>query len=106
MDRIENDASNSSSILQCVFVAAVTFLPSPCLATVRMHIQTHRLMGGIYEVCHLDGVRWQDIHTRFNNNWFRHSKVDKVGYTVSLLLFFFQNKESRLESTKHYGAFG
>jgi hypothetical protein len=34
MDRIENDASNDSSIVARVFVAAVTFLPRGCLATV------------------------------------------------------------------------
>jgi hypothetical protein len=44
---IENDTSNSSSIVACVFVTTVTFLPSRCLATIRgIHIQTHRLMGG------------------------------------------------------------
>jgi hypothetical protein len=32
---IENDASNNSSIVACVFVIAVTFLPSRCLATIR-----------------------------------------------------------------------
>jgi hypothetical protein len=32
---IENDASNNSSIVACVFVTAVTFLPSLCLATIR-----------------------------------------------------------------------
>jgi hypothetical protein len=32
-DRIENDVSNNSSIVACVFVAAATFLPSRCLAT-------------------------------------------------------------------------
>jgi hypothetical protein len=32
---IENDASNNSSIVACVFVTAVTFLPSRCLATIR-----------------------------------------------------------------------
>jgi hypothetical protein len=31
---IENDASNNSSIVACVFVTAVTFLPSRCLATI------------------------------------------------------------------------
>jgi hypothetical protein len=31
---IENDASNSSSIVACVFVTAVTFLPSRYLATI------------------------------------------------------------------------
>jgi hypothetical protein len=32
---IENDASNNSSIVACVFIIAVTFLPSRCLATIR-----------------------------------------------------------------------
>jgi hypothetical protein len=31
--RIENDTSNNSSTVSCVFVAAVTLLPSSCLAT-------------------------------------------------------------------------
>jgi hypothetical protein len=31
---IENDASNKSSIVACVFVAAVTFLLNRCLATI------------------------------------------------------------------------
>jgi hypothetical protein len=47
----KNDASNNSSTVACVSVAKVTFLPSRCLATIRgVHIQTHRLVGGIYEV--------------------------------------------------------
>jgi hypothetical protein len=32
--RIENEAFNNSSILASEFVAAVTFLPSRCLATI------------------------------------------------------------------------
>jgi hypothetical protein len=32
---IENDASNNSSLVACVFVTAVTFLPSHCLAKIR-----------------------------------------------------------------------
>jgi hypothetical protein len=40
---IENDASNNSSIVTCVSVTAVTFLPSRCLATIRgIHRHTHR----------------------------------------------------------------
>jgi hypothetical protein len=35
-------------------------------------------MGRIYEVCHLDGLRWHDIHTRIHDNWFRHSSNIKV----------------------------
>jgi hypothetical protein len=31
---IENDASNNASIVACVFVTAVTLLPSRCLATI------------------------------------------------------------------------
>jgi hypothetical protein len=34
-DRIEIDVSNNSSIVGCVFVTAVTFLPSRCVATIR-----------------------------------------------------------------------
>jgi hypothetical protein len=33
-DRIENVASNNSSIVACVFVVAVTYLPNRCLAMV------------------------------------------------------------------------
>jgi hypothetical protein len=32
---IENDALNNSSVVACVFVTAVTFLPNRCLATIR-----------------------------------------------------------------------
>jgi hypothetical protein len=34
MDCIENDVSNNSSIVACVFVTAVTFLPSRCLVKI------------------------------------------------------------------------
>jgi hypothetical protein len=63
-------------------------------------------MGGIYEVCHLDGLRCHDTHTRFNKDWFRHSKVDGEGGFIDThrqhdnlisILQFFQNKESRLK---------
>jgi hypothetical protein len=41
MDRIENYANKTSSIVACVFVAAVTFLPSRYLATVEeIYLQT------------------------------------------------------------------
>jgi hypothetical protein len=73
MGHIENDASNNSFIVACTFDTAVTFLPSRCLATIggtfteqfpsidkgifieplpsndrEIHIETHRLMGGIF----------------------------------------------------------
>jgi hypothetical protein len=68
-------------------------------------------MGGIYELSRLDGLRCHDIHTKFRNDWFRHSKVNGGGWgwdsqtqrqhadRISLHLFF-QNKESRLKQEK------
>jgi hypothetical protein len=40
---IENDASNNSSTVPCVFVTAVTFLPIRCLATIRGFIPSRCL---------------------------------------------------------------
>jgi hypothetical protein len=55
-------------------------LPSHCLATMgRTHIQTHRLMGGIYEACHYDGLICHNTHIKFHKGWFRHLKVDGGG---------------------------
>jgi hypothetical protein len=47
-DRIDNDATNNSSIFASVFFAAVTFLPDSCLATIGGYTYRHRLMAGIY----------------------------------------------------------
>jgi hypothetical protein len=53
-----------------------------CLATIgRIRIQTHRLMGGIYEVRRWDGSLCRDMHSKFNNDWFRHSRVKWCGFT-------------------------
>jgi hypothetical protein len=60
-------------------------------------------MEGIYELRRWDGLRCHDIHTKFHEDWFSHSKVDEGdtqthrqhGDLISLLLFF-QKKESRL----------
>jgi hypothetical protein len=41
MDRIENDMSNNSSIVACVFVVVVTILPSSCLATISGYTYRH-----------------------------------------------------------------
>jgi hypothetical protein len=48
MDVVQNDASISYSVDVCVFSAAITSLPSRCLAAVK----GHSLMGGLCEVCH------------------------------------------------------
>jgi hypothetical protein len=47
MDRIENDGFNSSYIVACLFVAAVTLLPSRCLAMIGgcTYIHTGRWEG-------------------------------------------------------------
>jgi hypothetical protein len=43
MGNTENYASNNSSIVACVFVTVVTFLPSRCLATIRGFSPTRSL---------------------------------------------------------------
>jgi hypothetical protein len=73
---IENDASNNSSIVACVFITAVTFLPSRCLATIR---------GLLPSLCLATIRGYTDTHT--------HRQQRDL---ISLLLFF-QNKESRLK---------
>jgi hypothetical protein len=40
---IENDASNNYSIVACIFVTAVTFLPCRCLATIGGFLPSRRL---------------------------------------------------------------
>jgi hypothetical protein len=66
---IQNDASNNSSIVASVFVTAVTFLPSRCLATTRGFLPSRSLatiwgflpsrcletIGGIYRRTHKYG---------------------------------------------------
>jgi hypothetical protein len=39
------------------------------------------LMGVIYEVHRLDGLRWTDKRTKFQEDWFRHS-----GYNINTLI--------------------
>jgi hypothetical protein len=82
MDRREKDTFNNSSTLVCVFIVTVTSLLIHCLAM----IQTHRLMGVIYEVHRFDGLRCHDIHTEFHNNWYSHSKVDISMYCLNMCL--------------------
>jgi hypothetical protein len=55
-------------LLLCVLVAAGTFLQIRYLAEKGIHMQTHRLMGGIYEVRRSYGRRFRDIHTKFNKD--------------------------------------
>jgi hypothetical protein len=47
MDRIKDNASNNSSVVACILIAAGTCLPTSCLATMGqgINIQTHRHQG-------------------------------------------------------------
>jgi hypothetical protein len=105
---IENDASNNSSIVVGVFITAVTFLPSRCLA----------MIGGC-TYRHTDW--WEGFFNwsvemgsgaviKFYKDWLRHSKVnggDTQTHTQTAtwshkLTLFFQNKESRLKSSYEF----
>jgi hypothetical protein len=97
--RIENDASNSSSVVAC---AAITFLSSSSLATIGWYIQTHTdWREGFKKARRWDGLRRHDIHTNFQKVWFRHSKVDmgdtetdrQRGDLISLLIYFFKMRK-------------
>jgi hypothetical protein len=46
MDRIENDASNNSCIVACVFVAAVTIFTEPLPSNDRMDTHTDTQTDG------------------------------------------------------------
>jgi hypothetical protein len=85
---------SNNLLLQCIFAAMGTCLPGHCLvmmggiltyllrglspqANYRIHFtepqpnnKTHILMGDIYEVCHWNGLRCHDTHTKFHKDWF------------------------------------
>jgi hypothetical protein len=83
----------------CLYSVSAVPLPSNYKG---IHIQTHRPMGGIYEVRRWDGLRCHDLHTKFHKDWVRHSEVYRRGYTDTQTVrwshkptFIVQNKESR-----------
>jgi hypothetical protein len=78
MECIYKYASNNSSIVGPAYQKQKgRTIPNHCLATTGdIHIQTHRLLAGIYEVCHWDGLRCPDTYTKFHRDWFRRSKAD------------------------------
>jgi hypothetical protein len=81
MDGIENDTTNNCFIVACVFVAEIIFLGDRCLAMkVGIRIETHRLIGGIYEVGCWDVFRCRDVHTKFHKGWFSHYKVGRAEF--------------------------
>jgi hypothetical protein len=50
-----------------------------CFPSRGTHIQTHRLMEGIYEACRCDGLKYCDIHIKLHKDWLRQSCVNKKG---------------------------
>jgi hypothetical protein len=76
---------------------------------VEIHMQTHRLIGGVYKVRLWNGLWCHHIHAEFNKDWFSHEKVDKRGGGTQThreygdlidLLLFFENKETMLKIAK------
>jgi hypothetical protein len=89
---IENYASNNYSILASVFVTAVMFLPSRCVAKIGEFLPSRCLAAirGLLQSRYLATIGDTQTHARAHTH--RHQRDH-----ISLLLFF-QNKESRLKS--------
>jgi hypothetical protein len=85
MGHIENEASNNTSIVACVFVTAVKFLPSRCLATAGGFLPSHCLatIRGLLPSRCLATIG--GIHKHTQTTWYHKPTI------------FFQNKESRLK---------
>jgi hypothetical protein len=58
----------------CVFVTAVKFLPSRCLAMLGGYTYRHTDWWEIFFI--KTGLRCHDICTKFHKDWFRHSKLN------------------------------
>jgi hypothetical protein len=104
----KNDSSSNYSILAPIYCrenVSTEPLPRNC----KGYTYRHRLMGRTYEVSRWDGLRCHDIHSEFQKDWFRHSKVNKGGYTDTrtgmkshMFTFIFQHKEgSQIRKMKH-----
>jgi hypothetical protein len=78
-DLTENVASKNSSIVERVLVATVTLLPSRCLTTIGGTHTDARTDGRDLWSTSLSGVRCHDKHTKFYEDWFRHSGIDGGG---------------------------
>jgi hypothetical protein len=87
---IENDASSNSSVVACVFVTAVTFLPGRCLATIGVFFTEPLPMNdkGIFtEPLPSNDKGYQQTRTHTHTaTWFHKPTL------------FFQNKESGLKT--------
>jgi hypothetical protein len=106
MYRIENESSNNSCIVACVFVDVVTFLPNCCLATIVGY--TYRYtdwregfmkyaaeMGWSAMIYVWNFIQIGSAIEKLVGGEYR-GKHREHGDCISLLLFF-QNKESNLK---------
>jgi hypothetical protein len=97
MDHIENDAS-SNSLVACVFVTTVTFLPSRCLATIGGFLPSNCLatIGGFFSKplpSNYGGILTDLLPSNDRGDTHR----DLISLLLFIYFFFFQNKESRLK---------
>jgi hypothetical protein len=100
MDRIKNNVSNNSSLFY-VLVAIAMCLPCRFLATIGgIWVQTHRLMGVIYEVRRWDGLipSFIKIGSGIQNLIGGDTQTHRQDEDCISLVLFFQNKESRLKN--------
>jgi hypothetical protein len=86
MDSIVHDAY-SRYIVACVFIAAVTFLPTRCLATIGgyTHTHTHRLIEGFMQYA----VEMGSGAMMYDKDRFSLSKIDLRGgyrHTYSMVI--------------------
>jgi hypothetical protein len=96
----KKDASNISYIFACIRCpknVCTELLPSNDKG---IHIQAHRLMGGILEVLCWDGLRCHDIHTEFQAFKITYGRYTDSKVILQAYFYFFQIKESRLKRKK------
>jgi hypothetical protein len=99
MGHIQNDASNNSSIVACVIVAEVTFLPSRCLKTIRGFLPSRCLatIGRFLQSRCLATIRVllpSRCLATIGGYTDRHTQIATWSYMPTLC---FQNKKIRLK---------
>jgi hypothetical protein len=119
-DRIENNVSNNSSIIACVFIATGMCLPSHCLATKLLpsndrgtHTDTDfpLVWYGLHRKWHVQqffycciySLPWECIYWAVAQQWPRegdtHIQIhSRQQGDLKCLLIFFQNRESKLKT--------
>jgi hypothetical protein len=88
MYRTEIDSSNNSSTVACVFVAAVTFLQSRCLATIGEYTYRHTDRWKVFMKYSVEIGSGAMIYigTKFHKDWFSHSELIKGDTQDSMVI--------------------